>query len=122
MNPDRVLAGFATDVADTQRTADDVPKRPNGRSVPRRPLGRYVVALSVIALLAIASTVLTSTALSRQEKDAGVDEKAVTEINTGVLLCPADRLKGWLEDLGNGSTRPVQVEENIEFGLLCCVF
>jgi len=91
MNPDRVLEGFATDVADTQRTADDVPKRPNGRSVPRRPLGRYVIALSVIALLAIASTVLTSTALSRQEKDAGVVSTAANQILLSQQISEAAR-------------------------------
>ena len=91
MSPDRVLKGFATNVADDQRTADDVPKRPNGRSVPRRPLGRYVVALSAIALLAIASTVLTSTALSRQEKDAGVVSTAANQILLSQQISEAAR-------------------------------
>ena len=40
-----------------------------------------------------------------EEKDAGVDEKAVREINTGVLLCPADKLKGWLKDLSNDNAQ-----------------
>ncbi|MGI9234058.1 MAG: bifunctional UDP-N-acetylglucosamine diphosphorylase/glucosamine-1-phosphate N-acetyltransferase GlmU [Woeseiaceae bacterium] len=40
-----------------------------------------------------------------EEKDAGVDEKAVKEINTGVLLCPADRLKVWLKDLSNDNAQ-----------------
>ncbi len=40
-----------------------------------------------------------------EEKDAGVDEKAVREINTGVLLCPADQLKGWLKDLSNDNAQ-----------------
>ncbi|MGI9235876.1 MAG: bifunctional UDP-N-acetylglucosamine diphosphorylase/glucosamine-1-phosphate N-acetyltransferase GlmU [Woeseiaceae bacterium] len=40
-----------------------------------------------------------------EEKDAGADEKAVKEINTGVLLCPADRLKGWLKDLSNDNAQ-----------------
>jgi len=40
-----------------------------------------------------------------EEKDAGADEKAVREINTGVLLCPADKLKGWLEDLSNDNAQ-----------------
>lgn len=40
-----------------------------------------------------------------EEKDAGVDEKAVREINTGVLLCPADKLKGWLKSLSNDNAQ-----------------
>ena len=40
-----------------------------------------------------------------EEKDAGPDEKAVREINTGVLACPADRLRGWLESLGNDNAQ-----------------
>jgi len=40
-----------------------------------------------------------------EEKDAGADEKAVCEINTGVMLCPADKLKGWLKDLSNDNAQ-----------------
>ncbi len=40
-----------------------------------------------------------------EEKDAGADEKAVKEINTGVLLCPAARLKRWLKDLSNDNAQ-----------------
>jgi len=40
-----------------------------------------------------------------EEKDAGPEDKAVREINTGVLLCPADRLKGWLSDLSNDNAQ-----------------
>lgn len=40
-----------------------------------------------------------------EEKDAGADEKAVREINTGVMLCPADKLKGWLKDLSNDNAQ-----------------
>ena len=36
-----------------------------------------------------------------EEKDAGPDEKAVCEINSGVMACPADRLRHWLAKLGN---------------------
>jgi bifunctional UDP-N-acetylglucosamine pyrophosphorylase/glucosamine-1-phosphate N-acetyltransferase len=40
-----------------------------------------------------------------EEKDAGPDERAVQEINTGVLACPADKLRSWLEDLGNDNSQ-----------------
>ncbi|MGI9248490.1 MAG: bifunctional UDP-N-acetylglucosamine diphosphorylase/glucosamine-1-phosphate N-acetyltransferase GlmU [Woeseiaceae bacterium] len=40
-----------------------------------------------------------------EEKDAGVDEKAVREINTGVMLCPADKLKSWLKALSNDNAQ-----------------
>jgi len=46
---------------------------------PKRPIGRYIIGLAMIALLAIASTVLTSSALSRQEKDAGVVSAAARQ-------------------------------------------
>ena len=40
-----------------------------------------------------------------EEKDAGPDEKAVREINTGVMVCAADRLRAWLENLGNDNAQ-----------------
>jgi bifunctional UDP-N-acetylglucosamine pyrophosphorylase/glucosamine-1-phosphate N-acetyltransferase len=40
-----------------------------------------------------------------EEKDASADEKAVREINTGVLLCPATKLKSWLDKLGNDNAQ-----------------
>jgi bifunctional UDP-N-acetylglucosamine pyrophosphorylase/glucosamine-1-phosphate N-acetyltransferase len=40
-----------------------------------------------------------------EEKDAGPDEKAVCEINTGVLVAPAMRLRGWLDKLGNDNAQ-----------------
>ena len=40
-----------------------------------------------------------------EEKDAGPEETAVCEINTGVLVCPAARLKGWLDNLGNDNAQ-----------------
>ena len=40
-----------------------------------------------------------------EEKDAGPDEKAVREINTGVMACPADKLRNWLENLGNDNSQ-----------------
>ncbi len=40
-----------------------------------------------------------------EEKDAGPDEKVVREINTGVMVCPADRLRAWLGNLGNDNAQ-----------------
>ncbi len=40
-----------------------------------------------------------------EEKDADEAEKAVTEINTGVMACPAKRLKRWLDNLGNDNAQ-----------------
>ncbi len=40
-----------------------------------------------------------------EEKDAGPEEKAVCEINTGVLVCPAAKLRGWLAELGNDNAQ-----------------
>jgi bifunctional UDP-N-acetylglucosamine pyrophosphorylase/glucosamine-1-phosphate N-acetyltransferase len=40
-----------------------------------------------------------------EEKDASAAEKAVVEINTGVLVCPGDKLRGWLENLGNDNAQ-----------------
>lgn len=40
-----------------------------------------------------------------EQKDATDDEKAIAEINTGVMLCGADRLKGWLDRLGNDNAQ-----------------
>ncbi len=36
-----------------------------------------------------------------EEKEATDEERAVTEINSGVMVCPAGRLKGWLDGLDN---------------------
>ena len=40
-----------------------------------------------------------------EEKDASAAEKAVCEINTGVLVAPAARLRGWLNSLGNDNAQ-----------------
>ncbi len=40
-----------------------------------------------------------------EEKDADAAEKAVREINTGVMACPAGSLKRWLDDLGNDNAQ-----------------
>ena len=38
-----------------------------------------------------------------EEKDAGRDERAVCEINTGVLVGPANKLRHWLNNLCNSN-------------------
>ena len=40
-----------------------------------------------------------------EEKDAGPDEKAIQEINTGVMIGPADKLRAWLGNLGNDNAQ-----------------
>ena len=40
-----------------------------------------------------------------EEKDASPGEKTVREINTGVLVCSADKLKRWLDNLGNDNAQ-----------------
>jgi len=40
-----------------------------------------------------------------EERDASDDEKAITEINSGVMCCPSGLLKGWLNRLGNDNSQ-----------------
>jgi len=40
-----------------------------------------------------------------EHKDASGPELAITETNTGVMACPAGRLKGWLAALGNDNSQ-----------------
>lgn len=40
-----------------------------------------------------------------EQKDASAEQLAVCEINTGVILCPAGKLKKWLNALGNDNAQ-----------------
>ncbi|HZW60092.1 MAG TPA: bifunctional UDP-N-acetylglucosamine diphosphorylase/glucosamine-1-phosphate N-acetyltransferase GlmU [Woeseiaceae bacterium] len=40
-----------------------------------------------------------------EEKDASAAERRITEINTGVMFCPAARLKNWLGALDNANSQ-----------------
>ena len=40
-----------------------------------------------------------------EEKDASTDERRVREVNTGILVAPVARLRGWLERLGNDNAQ-----------------
>ena len=40
-----------------------------------------------------------------EEKDASAAQKAITEINTGVMLCPGPQLKAWLGQLSNDNAQ-----------------
>jgi diguanylate cyclase (GGDEF)-like protein len=51
--------------------------------VPKRPIGRYIIGLALIAILAIVSTALTSALLSRQQADAIVVSQAANQILRG---------------------------------------
>jgi bifunctional UDP-N-acetylglucosamine pyrophosphorylase/glucosamine-1-phosphate N-acetyltransferase len=40
-----------------------------------------------------------------EQKDATAAEQKISEINTGVMVCPAGKLKGWLNKLGNDNAQ-----------------
>ena len=40
-----------------------------------------------------------------EHKDASDDEREIREINTGVMLCPGDRLKHWLDNLSSDNAQ-----------------
>ncbi len=40
-----------------------------------------------------------------EQKDADEAQKAIREINTGVMVCPASRLRAWLDNLGNDNAQ-----------------
>lgn len=40
-----------------------------------------------------------------EQKDANEEQCAISEINTGVILCPGDKLKSWLANLGNDNSQ-----------------
>jgi len=40
-----------------------------------------------------------------EQKDASPEQQAISEINTGVILCPGDKLKYWLSNLGNDNSQ-----------------
>ncbi|MCK0511596.1 bifunctional UDP-N-acetylglucosamine diphosphorylase/glucosamine-1-phosphate N-acetyltransferase GlmU [Aromatoleum buckelii] len=40
-----------------------------------------------------------------EEKDASADERRVREVNTGILVAPVARLRGWLARLGNDNAQ-----------------
>jgi diguanylate cyclase (GGDEF)-like protein len=72
---------------------------------PKHPLGRYMVGLFLIAALAVASTVVTYRALSRQEADSLVLQVASTQ---GQL---ARRLASLAEDAGAAGAAPISAVE-----------
>ena len=40
-----------------------------------------------------------------EQKDADEAQQAIREINTGVMVCPAARLRAWLDNLGNDNAQ-----------------
>ncbi len=40
-----------------------------------------------------------------EQKDADNEQQQISEINTGVVLCPADKLKSWLDNLSNDNVQ-----------------
>lgn len=69
---------------------------------PKRPVGRYMVGLAVIAVAAIISTILTSSALSRQEQDSGVLEVVTQQV---VLSERIEKAGFEIEMAGSGDDR-----------------
>lgn len=55
--------------------------RPAFDELPKRPVGRYIVGLAVIAVAAVVSTILTSTAIVRQGQDASLLEVVTQQIS-----------------------------------------
>lgn len=79
----------------------------NGEEVarlPERPIGRYVLALALIAVLAVLSTFSTFGALSTQEQDATVLEYGLRQ---GYLAARVADLAGQVVD---GVSEPLHVE------------
>ena len=67
--------------------------------LPERPIGRYVLALVLIAVLAVLSTFTTYRALSAQEKDATVLEYGLRQ---GYLATRVAELSAQIVDGGSG--------------------
>lgn len=40
-----------------------------------------------------------------EEKDASAEQKQITEVNTGVMVCPANKLRQWLAQLDNNNSQ-----------------
>lgn len=40
-----------------------------------------------------------------EQKDASVDQLQITEVNTGILACPTEKLKTWLSGLSNNNAQ-----------------
>jgi len=86
---------------------------------PKRPVGRYIVGLAVIAIAAVVSTILTSAALTRQEKDAGVLQVVTQQIaaseslqNAGFEIEAIDALDGRLDAARRLEATLVRIRDN----------
>ncbi|MDJ0962130.1 MAG: EAL domain-containing protein [Acidimicrobiia bacterium] len=83
--------------------------------VPKRPIGRYIIGLVGIALLALASTMLTAGQLSRQESDATVILEAsrqITEANA--IVEQAEKMRERLEGLADELARELGITDEPE--------
>lgn len=63
-----------------------------------------------------------------EEKDASKAQKTINEINTGIMLIPADHLKQWLTELDNNNAQneyyitdviAMAVQDNVEIAAYC---
>lgn len=86
------------------------PREPTAPSdMPDRPAGRYVLALALIAVFAILSTLITSGALSRQEEGANVLKYGLGQ---GALSAQVVRLTA--NAAAGGSVDPETIDETME--------
>ncbi|MEN8233358.1 MAG: EAL domain-containing protein [Actinomycetota bacterium] len=72
--------------------------------MPERPIGRYVLALALIGVLSVLSTIVTSRALGAQEQDSTVLEYGLRQ---GYL---ASRVSDLSQQAVKGSSAPLQEE------------
>jgi diguanylate cyclase (GGDEF)-like protein len=74
--------------------------------LPERPAGRYVLALVLIAVFAILSTLITAGALGRQQEGAAVVSQGLQQRNRSVVLVNA------VEEAASGATAdPTSIEQ-----------
>jgi diguanylate cyclase (GGDEF)-like protein len=80
--------------------------------VPKRPIGRYIVGLVGIAILAVVATLLTASLLSRQQFDAAVTGEATTQVirATSLSAKASDLLTSTDDDEAPGDVEELRAE------------
>jgi diguanylate cyclase (GGDEF)-like protein len=86
------------------------PRKPTAPSdIPDRPAGRYVLALALIAVFAILSTLITSGALNRQEEGANV-----LEYGLGQGTLSEQVVRSTAATAGGASVDPETIDKTME--------